>query len=43
MAFQDSGQKFGLAAAISTVIFLLVAAISFIQIRTTKIAQDENR
>ena len=43
MAFQDSGQFFGLAAAISTVIFLIVAGITLIQIRTTKIAQDDNR
>ncbi|MBL0313525.1 MAG: maltose ABC transporter permease MalF [Holophagaceae bacterium] len=43
MAFQDHGQEFGLAAAISTLIFLVVAAISLIQIRTTKIAQDDKR
>ena len=40
---ESMGQKFGLGAAISTVIFLLVAAISFVQIRATKIAQDEKR
>jgi len=43
IAFQDSGQQFGLAAAISTVIFLMVAVISLIQVRYTKIAQDEGR
>ena len=43
MSFQDSGQKFGLAAAISTVIFLMVAAISIVQIRATKISSDEKR
>jgi len=43
LAFQDSGQQFGLAAAISTVIFLMVAVISLIQVRYTKIAQDEKR
>jgi maltose/maltodextrin transport system permease protein len=43
IAFQDSGQKFGLAAAISTLIFLMVAAVSLIQIRATKIAKDEPR
>lgn len=43
MAFQDSGQKFGLGAAISTVVFLMVAVISIIQIRATKIAQDDKR
>jgi len=43
IAFEDSGQKFGLAAAISTVIFLMVAVISMIQIRATKITQDDKR
>lgn len=43
MAFQDAGQQFGLAAAISTVIFLMVAALTLIQIRSTKITQDERR
>jgi len=43
MAFQDAGQKFGLAAAISAVVFLMVAAISAVQIRATRIAQDEKR
>ena len=43
MAFQDSGQQYGLAAAISTVIFLLVAAICLVQIRTTRIAEEERR
>jgi maltose/maltodextrin transport system permease protein len=35
VAFQDSGQQFGLAAAISTVIFLIVAAITLLQLRLT--------
>ena len=43
MAFQDSGQQFGLAAAISTLVFLMVAGISLVQIRSTRIAQDEKR
>jgi maltose/maltodextrin transport system permease protein len=43
IAFEDSGQKFGLAAAISTVIFLMVAVISMIQIRATKITNDDKR
>jgi maltose/maltodextrin transport system permease protein len=43
MSFQDSGQQFGLAAAISTVIFLMVAAVSLVQIRATKISQDDKR
>ncbi|MBY0236494.1 MAG: maltose ABC transporter permease MalF [Burkholderiaceae bacterium] len=33
IAFQDSGQDFGLAAAVSTVIFLMVAAMSLINLR----------
>ncbi|OYT87238.1 MAG: maltose ABC transporter permease MalF [Burkholderiales bacterium PBB6] len=40
IAFQDSGQQFGLAAAISTVIFLIVAAITLVQMRTTRINDD---
>ncbi|WP_317201923.1 maltose ABC transporter permease MalF [Janthinobacterium sp.] len=36
IAFEDSGQNFGLAAAISTVIFLLVAAISLVNMRLTR-------
>ena len=43
IAFEDSGQQFGLAAAVSTLIFLMVAAISIIQIRATKITQDDKR
>ncbi len=39
IAFQDSGQQFGLAAAISTVIFLIVAAITLVQMRFTRIAK----
>ena len=35
IAFQDSGQQFGLAAAISTVIFLIVAALTWVQMRLT--------
>lgn len=42
MAFQDSGQQFGLACAIATVIFLLVGAITLVQMRFTKLAA-ENR
>lgn len=43
MAFGDSGQKFALGAAISTVVFLLVAVISVVQIKATKIAEDTRR
>ncbi len=43
IAFQDSGQQFGLASAISTVIFLIVAAITLLQMRATRIADDDSR
>ena len=43
MAFQDSGQEFGLAAAISTVIFLIVAAITLVQMRFTRAAAGTQR
>jgi maltose/maltodextrin transport system permease protein len=36
MAFQDSGQQFGLAAAISTVVFFIVAGLSLINLRLTR-------
>jgi maltose/maltodextrin transport system permease protein len=41
IAFQDAGQNFGLAAAISTVIFLLIAMLSMANIRLTRINQDK--
>lgn len=37
IAFKDSGQNFGLAAAISTVIFLMVAAMALTQLRIAKV------
>jgi maltose/maltodextrin transport system permease protein len=40
IAFQESGQQFGLAAAISTVIFLLVAAVTLVQMRLTHLAEE---
>jgi maltose/maltodextrin transport system permease protein len=43
MAFQDSGQQFGLASAISTVIFFIVAAITLVQMRFTKLAEQSSR
>jgi len=43
IAFQDSGQQLGLAAAISTVIFLIVAAITLVQMRFTRVALQETR
>ncbi len=36
IAFQDSGQQFGLAAAVSTIIFLMVAALTLLQLRLTR-------
>ena len=39
IAFQDAGQQYGLASAISTVIFLIVAAITLIQLRYTQPAE----
>ena len=39
IAFQDSGQQFGLAAAISTLIFLIVAALTLLQLRLTRTAE----
>jgi len=36
LAFQDSGQQFGLAAAISTAIFFIVAGLSLINLRLTR-------
>ncbi|XKE44771.1 maltose ABC transporter permease MalF [Halomonas organivorans] len=37
IAFQDAGQNFGLAAAIATLIFLLVAALSWLNLRLSKV------
>ncbi len=36
IAFTDSGQNFGLAAAISTLIFVLVAAMGLVQLKLTQ-------
>lgn len=43
IAFEDSGQNFGLAAAISTVIFAMVAVLSWINLRATRITKEEAR
>ncbi|HPW31093.1 MAG TPA: maltose ABC transporter permease MalF, partial [Rhodoferax sp.] len=43
IAFQDSGQQFGLASAISTVIFLMVAAITLVQMHLTKVNDGAKR
>jgi maltose/maltodextrin transport system permease protein len=40
IAFQDSGQNFGLAAAISTMIFMLVAILSLVNIKLTRVNRD---
>ena len=40
IAFQDSGQNFGLAAAISTVIFFLVAMLSMANLRLARVNED---
>ncbi|EGF33551.1 Maltose/maltodextrin ABC transporter, permease protein MalF [Oxalobacteraceae bacterium IMCC9480] len=37
IAFEDSGQNFGLAAAISTLIFLLVAALSVVNMKLARV------
>lgn len=43
LAFADSGQQFGLAAAISTVIFVLVSILSIVNLRLTKVNKVEAR
>jgi maltose/maltodextrin transport system permease protein len=43
IAFQDSGQQFGLASAISAVIFFIVAGMTLLQMRFTRIAEDDKR
>jgi maltose/maltodextrin transport system permease protein len=43
IAFQDSGQQFGLASAISTVIFLLIAGLTLLQMRAARSSSTEHR
>jgi maltose/maltodextrin transport system permease protein len=43
IAFQDSGQNFALAAAISTVIFFLVAVLSMANLRMLKVNRQDGR
>jgi maltose/maltodextrin transport system permease protein len=43
IAFQDSGQNFGLAAAISTIVFLVVAILSVINLRLTRTNVEQKR
>jgi maltose/maltodextrin transport system permease protein len=42
IAFRDSGQDFGLAAAISTLIFILVALLSIANLRLTRSNEGKN-
>jgi len=41
IAFQDSGQNFGLAAAVSTVIFFLVALLSMANLKLLRVNKPE--
>ena len=41
IAFTDSGQNFGLAAAISTLIFVMVALMALLQLRITRQAEQK--
>ena len=41
IAFTDAGQNFGLAAAISTIIFALVAVMALLQLKATQQAQGK--
>jgi len=41
IAFTDAGQNFGLAAAISTIIFALVAVMALLQLKATQKAQGK--
>lgn len=43
IAFEDSGANFGLAAAISAVLFLMVTVLSLINMRLTKVNAQEAR
>jgi maltose/maltodextrin transport system permease protein len=43
IAFEDAGANFGLAAAISTILFLMVMVLSIINMRLTKINAQEAR
>ena len=43
IAFTDSGQNFGLAAAISTLIFIMVALMALVQLRITSSSRGDRR
>lgn len=42
IAFTDSGQNFGLAAAISTLIFFMVAAMALVQLKLTQASDSKH-
>jgi maltose/maltodextrin transport system permease protein len=41
IAFQDSGQNYALACAISTIIFVIVATLAVVNLRLFKVGRDE--
>jgi maltose/maltodextrin transport system permease protein len=43
IAFEDSGKDFGLAGAIATVIFIMVAILAVFQLRYSKINVEQGR
>ena len=43
IAFEDSGKNFGLAAAIATLIFVMVAILALVQLKYTKSAEADKR
>lgn len=43
IAFQDSGQNFALACAISSIVFLIVATLAVVNLRAFKVGQEATR
>ena len=43
IAFEDSGKDFGLAGAIATVIFFMVAILAIVQLRYSNINVEQSR
>jgi maltose/maltodextrin transport system permease protein len=43
IAFEDSGQNFGLAAAVSTLVFVMIAVISIVNMRLTRVTGGDQR
>jgi maltose/maltodextrin transport system permease protein len=41
IAFRDSGQHYALACAISTIIFVIVAALAVVNLRLFKVTTDD--